>query len=108
MNYESARWQDENYSQITWYGCSDDVDLSGNPDAFSAQIWEDISLEPDESYDNKTFTACFHGERSNGEWTDLPSGKKSYYFQIMDIHYSHDSAHWLNVTKYIQDTTKAD
>lgn len=108
VNYESARWKDELYTQITWYGCDVNSSPTGTPNIFTAQIWEDITASPDESYDSKSFTACFQGERSNGEWGELPSGMKSYYFQIMEIRNNLLDSNWLTVDKYIQDTTKAD
>ncbi|MFE9612578.1 hypothetical protein [Streptomyces sp. NPDC006012] len=108
QGYESTRWKDELYSQITWHGCEAGTPIDGSQERFTAQIWEDISLQPDESYDRKSFTACFNNEVSNGEWTDLPSGIKDYYFQIMDINGWSEGGYDLSVEKFVQDTTKAD
>lgn len=102
VGFESRRWSDELYSQITFHGCHTDGSKSTD-----VQIWNDIALQPDESYDNKTFTACFNGSVSNGEWTDLPSGKRDYYFQIMKIGGSTFGPQ-LTVDSLTVDTTKAD
>lgn len=71
-------------------------------------MWRQIDLQPDDSYDKKTYTACFSGRVSNGEWTELPSGKKPYYFQIMEIGNSTSMLRELDVAKFVVDTTKAD
>ncbi|MFD8262364.1 hypothetical protein ACFV19_26360 [Streptomyces griseoluteus] len=102
VGFESRRWSDELYSQITFHNCVTDGSKSTD-----VQIWNDISLQPDESYDNKTFTACFNGGVSNGEWTDLPSGKRDYYFKIMKIGGSTFGPQ-LTVGSLTVDTTKAD
>ncbi|MFH8503945.1 hypothetical protein [Streptomyces flaveolus] len=102
VTFESRRWSDELYSQITFHGCTTDGSKSTD-----VQIWNDIALQPDESYDNKTFTACFNGGVSNGEWTDLPSGKRDYYFEIMKIGGSTFGPQ-LSVSSLTVDTTKAD
>ena len=101
--FESRRCSDELYSQITFHGCTTD----GSPKSTDVQIWNDISLQPDESYDNKTFTAYSNGGVSNGEWTDLPSGKRDYYFEIMKIAGSTFGPQ-LSVNSLTVDTTKAD
>lgn len=107
--YESDRWSDELYSQITFHGCynSGTFPVAKSVDV---QIWEDIKLNPDDSYDNKTYTACYVGKVSNGEWTDLPAGKKQYYFKIMKIGGSKNTSGDpnLDVDEWVVDTTKAD
>ncbi len=102
VGFESRRWSDELYSQVLFTNCN--TDGSNSTDV---QMWNDISLQPDESYDNKTFTACFGGGTSNGEWTDLPSGMRNYYFQIMKIGGSTFGPQ-LSVSSVSVDTTKAD
>ncbi|MCF2130768.1 hypothetical protein L1I79_30725 [Strepomyces sp. STD 3.1] len=101
-SFESRRWSDELYSQVLFTSCTTDGSKSTD-----VQMWNDISLQPDESYDNKTFTACFGGGTSNGEWTDLPSGKRDYYFKIMKIGGSTFGPQ-LSVKSVSVDTTKAD
>lgn len=100
--FESRRWSDELYSQVLFTSCTTDGSKSTD-----VQMWNDISLQPDESYDNKTYTACFSGGTSNGEWTDLPSGKRDYYFKIMKIGGSTFGPQ-LSVKSVSVDTTKAD
>ncbi|MDX3530987.1 hypothetical protein P1P75_32420 [Streptomyces sp. ID05-39B] len=102
VGFESRRWSDELYSQVRFTNCNTD-----GSDSTDVQMWNDISLQPDESYDNKTFTACFGGGTSNGEWTDLPSGMRNYYFQIMKIGGSTFGPQ-LSVGSVSVDTTKAD
>lgn len=108
VGWESNNWQDELYSQITAYGCERRTGGVAAPASVDLQIWENISFQPDESYDNKTYTACFFGGRSNGEWRDLPAGKKPYYFQIMKIAGSGGGAYVVDIDKYIVDQTLAD
>jgi hypothetical protein len=102
VGFESRRWSDELYSQVLFTGCTTDGSKSTD-----VQMWNDIALQPDESYDNKTFTACFSGGTSNGEWTDLPSGIRDYYFKIMKIGGSTFGPQ-LSVRSVSVDTTKAD
>ncbi|MEV5335435.1 hypothetical protein [Streptomyces werraensis] len=102
VGFESRRWSDELYSQVQFTNCRTDGSKSTD-----VQMWNDISLQPDESYDNKTFTACFSGGTSNGEWTDLPSGMRNYYFKIMKIGGSTFGPQ-LSVSTVTVDTTKAD
>lgn len=104
VSFESRRWADELYSQVQFSGCHTDSGVTKSTDV---QMWRDISLQPDDSYDNKTFTACFNGSTSNGEWTDLGSGKKDVYFQIMKIGGSTFGPQ-LTVNSVSVDTTKAD
>jgi hypothetical protein len=61
---------------------------------------------PDDSFDSKTYTACFSGGTSNGEWTDIPSGMRNCYFQIMKIGGS--TGQQLSVNSVSVDTTKTD
>ncbi|WP_221362188.1 hypothetical protein [Streptomyces beigongshangae] len=102
VSFESRRWSDELYSQVKFTGCTTD-----GPKSTDVQMWRDISLQPDDSYDNKTFTACFDGGTSNGEWTDLGSGMKNVYFKIMKIGGSTFGPQ-LSVNSVSVDTTKAD
>ena len=71
------------------------------------QIFNDRTGLPDVSYDKKTYTACFHGDVSNGEWTDLAAGMRDYYFQIMAIGVSTFGPQ-LSVASLVVDTTKED
>ncbi|WP_093898264.1 hypothetical protein [Streptomyces sp. Ncost-T10-10d] len=103
MGFESRRWSDELYSQIQFTDCRTDG-VAKNTDV---QMWRDIPFQPDDSYDTKTFTACFGGGTSNGEWTDLGSGMKNVYFQIRKIA-SMTVGPQLSVRVVSVDTTKAD
>ncbi|MER6166698.1 hypothetical protein [Streptomyces violaceorubidus] len=77
-------------------------------DNVDVQMWRDITALPDDSYDNKTFSACFKGQTSNGEWTDLPSQTVSVYFQIMKLGGTTSSIPSIDVEKVSVDTTQAD
>ncbi|MGP4001166.1 hypothetical protein [Streptomyces sp. 8N706] len=79
------------------------------PESVDVQMWRDISFQPDDSYDNKSFTACFDGGTSNGEWTELPSSTVSVYFQLMKVG-GQSSAGFttVDVGKVYVDTTQAD
>ncbi|GHJ39794.1 hypothetical protein [Streptomyces sp. TS71-3] len=102
--FESRRWQDELYSQITFHDCRTDATTHST----DVQIWRDRTALPDLSYDNKTYTACFSGSVSNGEWTDLPAGIEDYYFEIMKIGGSGVAGPVLTVGSLTVDTTKVD
>ncbi|MFI8005728.1 hypothetical protein [Streptomyces sp. NPDC086010] len=104
VSFESRRWSDEQYSQVQFTGCHTDSGVTKSTDV---QMWRDISLQPDDSYDNKTFTACFGSGTSNGEWTDLGTGAKNVYFKIMKIGGSTFGPQ-LSVSSVSVDTTKAD
>ncbi|MFF3844501.1 hypothetical protein [Streptomyces sp. NPDC002328] len=104
VGFESRRWSDELYSQVKFTNCKTDALATQSTDV---RIWADITLQPDEAYDNKTFTACFGGGTSNGEWTDLPSGKRDYYFKLAKIAGSTFGPQ-LTVSTVSVDTTKAD
>ncbi|MFF8397212.1 hypothetical protein [Streptomyces sp. NPDC016172] len=101
VGFESRRWADELYSQVLFTGCTTDGSKSTD-----VQMWRDISFQPDEVYDNKTFTACFNGGTSNGEWS-LPSGSRDYYFKIAKIGGSTFGPQ-LSVRSVSVDTSKAD
>ncbi|MFF6953498.1 hypothetical protein ACFZAD_33290 [Streptomyces iakyrus] len=102
VGFESRRWADELYSQVKFTGCATDGSKSTD-----VQMWRDRTALPDLSYDNKTFTACFNGGTSNGEWTDLPAGVHDYYFKIMKIGGSTFGPQ-LGVRTVSVDTSKAD
>ncbi|CAL9561988.1 hypothetical protein [Streptomyces sp. Tu 3180] len=102
VGFESRRWSDELYSQVQFTDCRTDGSKSTD-----VQMWRDRTALPDLSYDNKTFTACFSGGTSNGEWTDLPAGMNDYYFKIMKIGGSTFGPQ-LSVSTVTVDTTKAD
>ncbi|MFJ3709068.1 hypothetical protein OG709_25170 [Streptomyces sp. NBC_01267] len=104
---ESYTWSDELYSQVTFHGCTGP---GGGKNSTNIQMWQVVTLQPDDSYDDKKFTACFNpGGVSNGEWTDLPSGKRTTYFKIHKIGGSIDPFTFqLWVDKYVVDTTKID
>ncbi|MCX5343559.1 hypothetical protein [Streptomyces atratus] len=103
MGFESRRWSDELYSQIQFTGCH----TGGVTKSTDVRMWRDISLQPDDPYDSKTFTACFGGGTSNGEWTDLGSGMKNVYFKIEKIA-GMTVGPQLTVNSVSVDTTKAD
>ncbi|MCL8016720.1 hypothetical protein [Streptomyces sp. AS02] len=63
-----------------------------------------MSSAPDPGYDQKTFTACFNGGTSRGEWNNLPQG--NYYFAIRKI--DGGSSGTLDVADVDQDTLKDD
>ncbi|MGA5168891.1 MULTISPECIES: hypothetical protein [Streptomyces] len=106
--FESRRWSDQSYSQIQFYDCSN-RSTTGTPDSVDVQIWRDISLQPDDAYDNKTFTACYGAGASNGEWTDLPATTVTVYFQLMKVGSTTSPGFATVDVGYLSvDTTKAD
>ncbi|MET8538696.1 hypothetical protein ABZV67_45350 [Streptomyces sp. NPDC005065] len=95
---ESRRWADESYSQLQFTGC---YVTYGSQDVTVA-YYRDIPFSTDAKYDSKTFTACFSGGTSNGEWTGLATG--DYYFKATDV----GGGGLLDVNKVYVDTTLAD
>ncbi|MEV7865732.1 hypothetical protein AB0P17_06430 [Streptomyces sp. NPDC088124] len=106
VGFESRRWEDELYSRIEFTDC-DLGSLHGGSNSVDVQMREDIPASPDDSYDNKTFTACFSGGTSKGEWTDLGSGMKDMYFQLMKVGGSTVNGNTVDVETVFVDTTKA-
>ncbi|MFB7495268.1 hypothetical protein ACFC09_11275 [Streptomyces sp. NPDC056161] len=106
--FESRRWDDELYSQIKFTNCTLHYLDADAKNATDVAIWHDISLLPDDKYDTKTFTACFDGGTSNGEWTDLGEGMKSVYFRIQSVGGSTTAGSTIDASSVSVDTTKAD
>ncbi|MFE5142930.1 hypothetical protein ACFRDV_35640 [Streptomyces fagopyri] len=106
--FESRRWDDELYSQIKFTDCTPHY-LTASKRETDVAIWRDITVLPDDKYDTKTFTACFSGGgTSNGEWTDLGSGKKSVYFRIQSVGGSSTEGSTFDAAFVGVDTTQAD
>ncbi|MFG1811196.1 hypothetical protein [Streptomyces sp. NPDC049040] len=106
--FESRRWDDQQYSQVQFTDCVM-YDTIAAPESVDVQMWRDISLAPDDSYDNKVFTACFGGGTSNGEWTDLPTNTVSVYFKLHKVGgRDGKGVTWIDVGKVYADTTAAD
>jgi hypothetical protein len=99
---ESRRWDDGSYSQVQFQGC---FAQGGLEDRVDVIMWRDITAWPDEEYDEKTFSACFGGGTSNGEWSGLSDG--DYYFEADRVAQG-GSCCLLNVQDVYVDTTKAD
>ncbi|MEU3795666.1 hypothetical protein AB0F07_38745 [Streptomyces fructofermentans] len=106
---ESRRWDDGDYTQVQFTNC-DNVWVSGSSfDSVDIQVWRVINNFPDDSYDLKTFTACYGGGTSSGAWSEIPTGTESYYFKIMDVGgVEHGGGPTAHVDKVYVDTTKAD
>ncbi|MEE1755717.1 hypothetical protein [Streptomyces sp. SP18CS02] len=102
--WESTRWSDEQYSQLWFKGCST---ASANP-SITVEYRQDKSLQPDPSYDDKKFTACFSSSTSNsmGEWHDLPKG--SYYWDVLATNGNYIGTDKVLVQRAHVDTTAAD
>lgn len=97
--FESRRWDDQQYSQIHFTGCD-----QGYATSVDVQMWEDISLQPDDCHGDRHFTNCFNSSSSvsSGSWTGLPVN--DYYFKIGAI----GGSNQLWVRKVYIDTTYAD
>jgi hypothetical protein len=99
VGFESRRWWDGSYSQVLFKGCNTPQDKS-----VDVKLYRAVSSAPDPGYDQKTFTACFNGGTSNGEWNNLPLG--DYYFAIKKIDGGTSGS--LDVADVDQDTLKDD
>lgn len=106
--FESRRWDDQSYSQVQFTDCTLYSTVAA-PESVDVQMWRDISLAPDDSYDNKVFTACFGGGTSNGEWYDLPDNTVSAYFKLHKVGGSDGRGiNSVDVASVTADTTFAD
>ena len=103
----SRHWDEQGtYSQVQFrdcfaqYGTTQSVDLL---------MWVDKPLQSDQKLDRKVFTACFNGSSSwsNGEWTDVPSGDVTLYFEADKVGQG-GSCCLLSVSQVEQDTSLAD
>ncbi|MGW4824952.1 hypothetical protein ACWEP4_40110 [Streptomyces sp. NPDC004227] len=103
--HKSRTWEDQGtYSQIQFTGCFAQY---GTTKSVVVKLWHYYSVLPNESLGSKTFTACFSGGTSNGEWTNVPSGVNTLQFETTKIAQG-GSCCLLNVDKVYVDTSKAD
>ncbi|MBZ4016119.1 hypothetical protein CCS38_10260 [Streptomyces purpurogeneiscleroticus] len=71
------------------------------------QVWQDLSFQPDDSYDNKIFTACYSGgNTSSGEWSEIPQESGQFYFQITSVGGRTSYSSSVDVDKVYVDTAK--
>ncbi|AWK09026.1 hypothetical protein DDQ41_08935 [Streptomyces spongiicola] len=99
--FESRRWAEESYTEVQFRGCTIQNSINKSADV---QVWRDISLQPDDKYGRKTYTACFKSSTtySKASWDNLPKG--SYYFKIERV--GDGGLMWVN--KVYVDNTLAD
>jgi hypothetical protein len=104
---ESRHWDDQGtYSQIMFEGCSAQY---ATTNSVVIQMWHYYSILPNESLGSKTFTACFNSSTSwsNGEWTNIPSGDNTLFFEASKVAQG-NSCCLLNVAEVDVDTSEAD
>ncbi|TDC23620.1 hypothetical protein E1265_12225 [Streptomyces sp. 8K308] len=104
--FQSRRWEDVDYSEVRFTGCSTSWLYPAFPESAEVELRQDRSLQPDRSWGTKTASNCFEsgGSVSAGEWTGLASG--NHFFQIGLINGSYD--YTLSVDSVVVDTTHAD
>lgn len=104
-NKESRHWADNDYTEIQFTGCS----VSGpGGSSVTVKLWQAIPFAQDKDMGDKTFTACFNGGTSRGEWSAHYDGGDNRYFTIPKINGSTSITGSLSVSKVYVDTTKAD
>jgi hypothetical protein len=106
---ESRHWDEQGtYSQVLFRDCFAQY-AGANNQSVDLLMWQDISFSPDKQLDRKIFTNCFNGDNywSNGEWTDVPSGDVTLYFEADKIGPG-GSCCLLFVSEVYQDTSLAD
>lgn len=106
---ESRRWADNgNYSQVQFRGCFAQ-NAPNSEQHVDLLMWVDVAYSPDKQLDRKVFSNCFNGSSywSNGEWTDVPSGGNTLYFEADKIGPG-GSCCLLFVDEVYQDTSYAD
>lgn len=102
---KSRTWEDQGtYSQIQFTNCYAQY---GTTESVVVKLWHYYSVLPNESLGSKTFTACFNGGTSNGEWTNVPSGTNTLQFEADKIAQG-GSCCLLNVGTVYVDTSQAD
>jgi hypothetical protein len=104
---ESHHWDEEGtYSQVQFRSCHAQYATVKSVDLL---MWVDKPLQTDQKLDRKVFTACFNGVNSwsNGEWTDIPSGDVTLYFESDKVGQG-GSCCLLDVAEVQQDTSQAD
>nr|WTB34534.1 hypothetical protein OG781_38055 [Streptomyces sp. NBC_00830] len=102
---KSRTWEDQGtYSQIQFTNCYAQY---GTTQSVVVKLWHYYSILPNESLGNKTFTACFGGGTSNGEWTNVPSGTNTLQFEADKVAQG-GSCCLLSVASVNVDTSKAD
>lgn len=101
----SRTWADSGtYSQVQFTGCFAQY---GNSKQVVVKMWKIDTWTPNDDLGSKTFTACFNGGTSNGEWTNVPTGDHTLQFEADKIAQG-GSCCLLNVDKVFVDTSKAD
>jgi hypothetical protein len=102
---ESRHWADNDYTEIRFTGCNNTsvADIS-----VGVKLWQAIPFSLDKDMGGKTFTACYNGGTSQGEWDAHYSGGDNRYFTISHINGSIYTQGYVSVSKVYVDTTKAD
>ncbi|MDF6019187.1 hypothetical protein [Streptomyces sp. JH34] len=102
---KSRTWEDQGtYSQIQFTDCFAQY---GTTKSVVVKLWHYYSVLPNESLGTKTFTACFDGSTSNGQWTNVPSGTNTLQFEADKVAQG-GSCCLLNVGTVYVDTSKSD
>ncbi|RMI37199.1 hypothetical protein [Streptomyces triticirhizae] len=108
VSFQSRRWDDVDYTEITWVGCDTTRTVPGEESSHLELRW-DRSLLPDKGYGEKRAVKCFrgsgHANASVGEWTSPDAGSR--FFQITRINES-TYGQALSVDHVAVDTTRAD
>ncbi|OLO30361.1 hypothetical protein PZ61_0207415 [Streptomyces sp. MNU77] len=102
---ESSHRADNDYTEIQFTGCS--VNPTGGS-SVTVRLRQAIPFSQDKSMGDKTFTACFNGGTSKGEWSAHYDGGDNRYFTIPKINGSTSIEGSLDVAKVYVDTSKAD
>ncbi|MFQ6849714.1 hypothetical protein AAIB46_02245 [Streptomyces sp. 35M1] len=102
---ESSHWADNDYTEIQFTGCR--VSPTGGS-SVTVRLHQAIPFSRDKSMGDKTFTACFNGGTSRGEWSAHYDGGDNRYFTIPKINGSTSIEGSLDVSKVYVDTSKAD
>ncbi|MFE9457125.1 hypothetical protein [Streptomyces californicus] len=102
---ESRHWADNDYTEVQFTGCR--VKPTGGK-SVTVRLFQAIPFSRDKDMGDKTFTACFNGGTSRGEWDVHYDGGDNRYFTIPKVNGSGSIEGSLEVDKVYVDTTKAD
>ncbi|MFF7000009.1 hypothetical protein ACFY93_34500 [Streptomyces sp. NPDC008313] len=104
-NKESHHWADNDYTEVRFTGCT----MAGTTGrSVSVKLWQAIPFGRDKDVGTKTFTACFGGGTSQGEWNVHYEGGDNRYFTLPQLNGSEYTRAQVSVRKIYVDTTKAD
>jgi hypothetical protein len=106
VGFQSRRWDDVSYSEVRFTDCDTSALNPGSQESTEIELRWDRSLQPDRSWETRTYLRCFDGSNltSAHEWHGLEAG--NHFFQVHRINTRVDDS--VSVDDVYVDTTSAD